>query len=164
MIGLSIKLEIEVESENCFCSTFRRLNGSAGINCCPKILPFCKFLYEQGVEILSTGGTSNELRGAGLEITEVSDYTLFPEILGGRVITLHPLIHGGILGKSWDSKHLTEMEQQKILKIDLVVVNLYPFKETISSQADYDECIENVKALKGLYYRENSSRPSRQTQ
>lgn len=109
-----------------------------------EILPFCKFLYEQGVEILSTGGTSNELRGAGLEITEVSDYTLFPEILGGRVKTLHPLIHGGILGKSWDSKHLTEMEQQKILKIDLVVVNLYPFKETISSQADYDECIENI--------------------
>ncbi|MBR71899.1 MAG: bifunctional phosphoribosylaminoimidazolecarboxamide formyltransferase/inosine monophosphate cyclohydrolase [Rhodospirillaceae bacterium] len=109
-----------------------------------ELIPFCEFLSSQGVEILSTGGTSSAIKNAGLKITEVSDYTLSPEILGGRVKTLHPMIHGGILAKRSDSEHIEEMKRQNILPIDLVVVNLYPFKKTIDSQADFNECIENI--------------------
>ena len=79
-----------------------------------ELIPFCEFLSSQGVEILSTGGTSSAIKNAGLKITEVSDYTLSPEILGGRVKTLHPMIHGGILANRSDSEHIEEMKRQNI--------------------------------------------------
>ncbi len=109
------------------------------------VLAFAVSLRERGVEILSTGGTAKMLRDAGVAVTEVSDYTGFPEMLDGRVKTLHPKIHGGILGRRDWPEHIEQMIAQGFPPIDLVVVNLYPFRETVArpnvSKAD---AIENI--------------------
>ena len=86
-----------------------------------------------GYGLLSTGGTANALADAGLPVTEVSDYTGFPEIMGGRVKTLHPRIHGGLLGRQGDDDDAV-MKEQDIPRIDMAVINLYPF-ESVTSQA-----------------------------
>ncbi len=96
------------------------------------------------VEILSTGGTAKTLRDAGLKVKDVSDHTGFPEIMEGRVKTLHPKIHGGILAKRSNAEHVQAMEDNDIESIDMLVVNLYPFSETVKSGADYATCIENI--------------------
>lgn len=101
-------------------------------------------LRNANVEILSTGSTAKTLRAAGLEVTEVGDYTGFPEIMGGRVKTLHPRIHGGILADQSNPEHLVQIAEHDIAPIDLVVINLYPFAETIASGADFAECIEQI--------------------
>ncbi len=103
-----------------------------------------KFLTEGGVEILSTGGTAKALRDAGLNLKDVSDETGFPEIMDGRVKTLHPKIHGGLLAKRDDAGHQQAMEENAIGPIDLLVVNLYPFEATVQSGAGFDDCIENI--------------------
>ena len=103
-----------------------------------------KALAKHGVEILSTGGSAKTLRQAGLEVVEVSDYTGFPEIMDGRVKTLQPTIHGGILARRTDSGHKKEMADHKIAAIDLVVVNLYPFEATAAGGADFATCVENI--------------------
>ncbi|MBI4378884.1 MAG: bifunctional phosphoribosylaminoimidazolecarboxamide formyltransferase/IMP cyclohydrolase [Nitrospinae bacterium] len=109
------------------------------------LLGFAKGLTEMGVEILSTGGTAGLLKDNGIPVIHVSDYTGFPEIMDGRVKTLHPLIHGGILGKRDNEKHLEEMKIHGIKPIDMVVVNLYPFEETVSKGGvTLDEAIENI--------------------
>ena len=108
------------------------------------LIDFAQFLAERDVEIISTGGTANAMQDAGLNITEASQHTGFPEILEGRVKTLHPLIHGGILARRANSLHLEALEKHSIEPIDLVVVNLYPFEEKVSSGADFNTCIENV--------------------
>ncbi len=108
------------------------------------LIDFARALARHKVRLLSTGGTSKALKEAGLAVTEVSAHTGFPEILDGRVKTLHPMIHGGILANRDDPKHRTAMEGHSIDPIDLIVVNLYPFAETIASGADYDTCIENI--------------------
>ena len=108
------------------------------------LVEFAQALARHKVQILSTGGTAKTLKDAGLAVTDVSQHTGFPEILDGRVKTLHPLIHGAILAKRDDSKHRMQMETHKIKPIDLVVVNLYPFVETVASGADFDTCIENI--------------------
>ncbi|PCJ58929.1 MAG: bifunctional phosphoribosylaminoimidazolecarboxamide formyltransferase/inosine monophosphate cyclohydrolase [Rhodospirillaceae bacterium] len=105
---------------------------------------FGRFLNDFGVEILSTGGSAKKLRDAGIPVTEVSDHTGFPEILDGRVKTLHPLIHGGLLGRRDDPAHIAAMKKHGIAPIDLLVVNLYPFEETIAKDASFDDCIENI--------------------
>ena len=87
-----------------------------------------QFLAERGVDILSTGGTAKALREANVSVRDVSEQTGFPEIMGGRVKTLHPLIHGGILARRDDKDHLSAMEKHGITPIDLVVINLYPFE------------------------------------
>lgn len=97
------------------------------------IVEFCRHLVAAGYGILSTGGTAAHLREAGIHITEVSDYTGFPEIMDGRVKTLHPKIHGGLLGLRDNPKHLESMQAHGIEAIDMVVVNLYPFAETIGT-------------------------------
>lgn len=98
-----------------------------------------------GVEILSTGGTAKALREAGLEVTDVSEVTGFPEILDGRVKTLHPKIHGGLLAVRENSEHMKVLKDQGIEPIDMVVVNLYPFEKTIAREdASEDEAIENI--------------------
>ena len=97
-----------------------------------------------GVEILSTGGSARCLGEAGVPVTEVSAHTGFPEIMDGRVKTLHPTIHGGILARRDDQAHTAAMEAHGIAPIDLVVVNLYPFRETVAAGADRAECIENI--------------------
>jgi phosphoribosylaminoimidazolecarboxamide formyltransferase/IMP cyclohydrolase len=108
------------------------------------LIDFAKFLAEQNVEILSTGGTAKALREAGVVVKEVSDHTGFPEIMDGRVKTLHPKIHGGILAIRGDAAHEKAMAEQGIVPIDLVVVNLYPFGATVASGADFATCIENI--------------------
>src|SRR6266545_4590680 len=103
-----------------------------------------KALAGHGVEILSTGGSAKALREAGLKVVEVSDHTGFPEIMDGRVKTLQPAIHGGILARRTDAVHQQAMSDHKIAGIDLVVVNLYPFEATVARGADFATCIENI--------------------
>ena len=108
------------------------------------LVPFAKFLSECDVDILSTGGTANVLKDAGLAVTDVSDHTGFPEMMGGRVKTLHPLIHGGVLARRDSEDHRAAMSQHSITPIDMVVSNLYPFEEILRQGAEYSECIENI--------------------
>lgn len=105
---------------------------------------FAEYLAGRGVEILSTGGTAKALSEAGVPVTEVGDVTGFPEIMDGRVKTLHPHVHGGILGRRDVAEHRDQMAEHGIRPIDLVVVNLYPFEKTVAGGADFDTCIENI--------------------
>jgi phosphoribosylaminoimidazolecarboxamide formyltransferase/IMP cyclohydrolase len=108
------------------------------------LVEFAQFLSDSGVAILSTGGSAKMLREADIPVTEVSDHTGFPEIMDGRVKTLHPVIHGGLLGRRDDKQHKLAMSVHDITPIDLLVVNLYPFEETVARGADFDTCIENI--------------------
>ena len=109
------------------------------------LLEFAQFLAEHRVEILSTGGTAKMLRDGGVPVTEVSDYTGFPEMLDGRVKTLHPKIHGGILGRRDLPSHLEQMAKHDIKPIDLVVVNLYQFELAVAKPGcALDDAIENI--------------------
>ena len=107
------------------------------------LIPFVSGLAELGIEVLSTGGTCRQLRDAGLDVIEVSEKTGFPEIMDGRVKTLHPVIHGGLLGRRGTDEAV--MEKHGIEPIDLLVVNLYPFEQTIArDDATIDDAIENI--------------------
>jgi phosphoribosylaminoimidazolecarboxamide formyltransferase/IMP cyclohydrolase len=108
------------------------------------VLEFSKALTEMGVEIISTGGTAELLEEGGVHVIPISSYTGFPEMLDGRVKTLHPKIHGGILGIRKSETHRKEMENHDILPIDMVVVNLYRFEETIKAGSTLKEAIENI--------------------
>jgi phosphoribosylaminoimidazolecarboxamide formyltransferase/IMP cyclohydrolase len=108
------------------------------------IVELGKALAAQGAELLSTGGTMKALADAGLEVTEVADYTGFPEMMDGRVKTLHPKIHGGLLARRDDAGHLASMDEHDIGPIDMVVVNLYPFEETVAGGGTYEEIIEKI--------------------
>jgi phosphoribosylaminoimidazolecarboxamide formyltransferase/IMP cyclohydrolase len=108
------------------------------------LVDFARELVRHGVEILSTGGSAKALREAGVKVTEVSDHTGFPEILDGRVKTLVPQIHGGLLGRRDLPRHLAQMEQHGIAPIDLLAVNLYPFEASVAAGAGYDDCVEQI--------------------
>ena len=109
------------------------------------IVQFAKDLQAFGVEILSTGGTAKTLRESGLKITDVSEYTGFPEMLDGRVKTLHPKIHGGLLGIRDNPEHAKKMKEHGIIPTDMVVVNLYPFEATVAKPScTLEEAIENI--------------------
>jgi len=108
------------------------------------LVEFGQFLAGQGVEILSTGGSAKALRDAGVAVTEVSDHTGFPEIMDGRVKTLQPTIHGGLLAVRGNAEHEAAMSEHNIAPIDLLAVNLYPFESTVAGGADFDTCIENI--------------------
>jgi phosphoribosylaminoimidazolecarboxamide formyltransferase/IMP cyclohydrolase len=109
------------------------------------ILEFARSLNGFGVEILSTGGTAKLFRENSIPVTEVSDYTGFPEMLDGRVKTLHPKVHGGILGRRDLPEHVSAMQQANIPPIDMVVVNLYPFRETVANpDCSLENAIENI--------------------
>lgn len=102
-------------------------------------------LKEMGVEILSTGGTARTLQKGGISVIEVSHYTGFPEMMDGRIKTLHPKVHAALLGDRDNAKHLSQMKQHGIEPIDLVVVNLYPFEQTVAQQdCTLEEAIENI--------------------
>ncbi|WP_164660822.1 bifunctional phosphoribosylaminoimidazolecarboxamide formyltransferase/IMP cyclohydrolase [Tropicibacter sp. Alg240-R139] len=103
-----------------------------------------KSLATRGVELLSTGGTAKALREAGLDVKDVSDITGFPEMMDGRVKTLHPMVHGGLLALRDNDAHVAAMNDHGIGAIDLLVVNLYPFEAALARGADYDEMIENI--------------------
>lgn len=109
------------------------------------IAEFAGSLAGFGVHILSTGGTAKALRDAGIPVTDISDYTGFPEMLDGRVKTLHPKVHGGLLGIRDNPEHVNMMKAHGIETIDLLVVNLYPFEKTVARQGvSLDEAIENI--------------------
>ncbi len=108
------------------------------------LLDLARGLERHGVELLSTGGSAAMLREAGLTVTDVAEITGFPEMMDGRVKTLHPAVHGGLLALRDDAGHQAAMEQHGIRPIDLLVVNLYPFEETVAKGAEYGDCIENI--------------------
>jgi phosphoribosylaminoimidazolecarboxamide formyltransferase / IMP cyclohydrolase len=108
------------------------------------LLDLARALAGYGVELISTGGTSGMLRAAGLKVRDVSDVTGFPEMMDGRVKTLHPNVHGGLLALRDDDEHLVAMAAHGIEPIDLLIVNLYPFEQTVAAGADHATCIENI--------------------
>src|SRR3954469_14586321 len=108
------------------------------------LVDFARALAGKGVELVSTGGTAKALRDAGLTVKDVSDLTGFPEMMDGRVKTLHPKVHGGLLAVRDDPHHAAAMAEHEIGAIDLVVVNLYPFAQTVAKGAERDEIIENI--------------------
>lgn len=109
------------------------------------VVDFAKALHSSGVEIISTGGTAKTLRDAGVPVKDVSDYTGFPEMLDGRLKTLHPKIHGGLLSRRDNPKDMEDLKEYGIGLVDMVVVNLYPFEETISKpDVTFAEAIENI--------------------
>jgi len=109
------------------------------------VVDFARALTELGIKILSTGGSAKMLRESGVPVTEVSDYTGFPEMLDGRVKTLHPKVHGGILGIRGNAEHAATMKKHDIPPIDLVIVNLYPFAQTVAKKdCSLEDAIENI--------------------
>jgi len=109
------------------------------------IVEFAQELRSFGVEIISTGGTAKTLRDAGIDVLDVSDVTGFPEMMDGRVKTLHPKIHGGLLALRGNSEHVAAMDKHGIEPIDLVVINLYPFEQTVTREdIKLDEAIEQI--------------------
>ncbi|MCK5855229.1 MAG: bifunctional phosphoribosylaminoimidazolecarboxamide formyltransferase/IMP cyclohydrolase PurH, partial [Sulfurovaceae bacterium] len=108
------------------------------------IVEFAQGLEKMGWEIISTGGTYKKLNEAGVKVIEIDEVTKFPECFEGRVKTLNPFVHGGILHKRGDAGHVAQAKELGVEGIDLVCVNLYPFKETIERTEDFDEIIENI--------------------
>ncbi|MDE6585919.1 MAG: bifunctional phosphoribosylaminoimidazolecarboxamide formyltransferase/IMP cyclohydrolase [Clostridia bacterium] len=108
------------------------------------VVEFCKGLVKNGFEIISTGGTAKVLKDAGIAVTGISEITGFPECLDGRVKTLHPNVHAGLLAMRSNPEHMAQLEKLNINTIDIVCVNLYPFKATLANGADFAECIENI--------------------
>jgi phosphoribosylaminoimidazolecarboxamide formyltransferase/IMP cyclohydrolase len=109
------------------------------------VVDFAKKLSDFGVEILSTGGTAKALREGGVPVTDISDYTGFPEMLDGRVKTLHPKVHGGLLGLRDNLEHVRTMAEHGIENIDMLVVNLYQFEKTVAKEGvTLEEAIENI--------------------
>jgi phosphoribosylaminoimidazolecarboxamide formyltransferase / IMP cyclohydrolase len=108
------------------------------------VVEFARALHEAGVELLSTGGTATSLKRVGLPVTDVSDHTGFPEMMDGRLKTLHPKVHGGLLAIRGHAEHERAAAAHGIALIDLLVVNLYPFEATVAKHAPYEECIENI--------------------
>ncbi len=109
------------------------------------VIDFAKALHSLGVEILSTGGTAKAMRDAGVKVKDVSDYTGFPEMLDGRLKTLHPKVHGGLLARRDNPKDMEDIKEYGIELIDMIVVNLYPFEETIAKpNVTLAEAIENI--------------------
>src|SRR5262245_50739340 len=108
------------------------------------LVDFARALAAHGIELVSTGGTRSTLAGAGLKGRDVSESTGFPEMLDGRVKTLHPKVHGGLLAIRDNPAHGAAMAAHGIQPIDLLVVNLYPFEATVAKGADYDTCVENI--------------------
>jgi phosphoribosylaminoimidazolecarboxamide formyltransferase / IMP cyclohydrolase len=108
------------------------------------LVDLATMLDAAGVELLSTGGTAKAIRAAGLPVKDVSEITKFPEMMDGRVKTLHPMVHGGLLALRDNADHLAAMDEHGIGGIDLLVVNLYPFEATVAAGGSYDDCIENI--------------------
>ena len=109
------------------------------------VVEFARALHDEfGAEIISTGGTARVIAEAGVPVTPIDEVTKFPEMMDGRVKTLHPMVHGGLLAKRDNAKHMAEAEEHGIKMIDMVVVNLYAFEKTVASGADFGTCIENI--------------------
>jgi len=109
-----------------------------------KLIEQAKALHDRGVKLVSTGGTKRAIQAAGLPVKDVSELTQFPEMMDGRVKTLHPMVHGGLLGDRDLNTHKKAMKDQGILSIDLLIVNLYPFEKAVASGGAYEMCVENI--------------------
>src|SRR4030081_1761323 len=108
------------------------------------LIEFARALVGNGVDLVSTGGTARAIAAAGLKVSDVSDLTGFPEMMDGRVKTLHPKVHGGLLAIRDNKEHAEAMKAHGIAPIDLLVVNLYPFEATVDKGAGFEDCIENI--------------------
>jgi phosphoribosylaminoimidazolecarboxamide formyltransferase/IMP cyclohydrolase len=109
------------------------------------IVPFAKSLHECDVKLISTGGTAKLLAENGLPVIEVSEITGFPEMLDGRVKTLHPMVHGGLLARRDTPEHMAAIKEHGIEAIDMLVINLYPFQKTVAQQTcSFEDAIENI--------------------
>ncbi len=108
------------------------------------LIELARDLVAAGVALLSTGGTAAALKAAGLAVTDVSEHTGFPEMMDGRVKTLHPTVHGGLLAVRGNVEHDASAREHGIAPIDLLIVNLYPFEETVAKDGNYDDCVENI--------------------
>src|ERR1700726_2850687 len=108
------------------------------------LIEFARALAGHGVDLVSTGGTAKAISAAGLKVSDVSDLTGFPEMMDGRVKSLHPKGHGGLLAIRDNAEHAQSMTQHGIAPIDLLVVNLYPFEATVENGAAFEDCIENI--------------------
>src|SRR6187401_2519372 len=108
------------------------------------LIELARTLASHGVELVSTGGTAKAIADAGLNVRDVAELTGFPEMMDGRVKTLHPKVHGGLLAIRDDAAHAASMRLHGIAPIDLLVVNLYPFEATVAKGAPFDDCIENI--------------------
>src|SRR6186997_3192200 len=108
------------------------------------LVDFARALSGYGVELISTGGTAKAIATAGLEVKDVSELTGFPEMMDGRVKTLHPKVHGGLLAIRDNKEHADAMKAHGIAPIDLLLVNLYPFEATVEKGAGFEDCIENI--------------------
>ncbi|MGY3427767.1 AICAR transformylase/IMP cyclohydrolase PurH [Bradyrhizobium sp. F1.13.4] len=108
------------------------------------LIDFAKALAAHDVELISTGGTAKAIAAAGLKVKDVSELTGFPEMMDGRVKTLHPKVHGGLLAIRDNKDHAEAMTAHGIAPIDLLVVNLYPFEATVDKGAGFEDCIENI--------------------
>src|SRR5688572_6829499 len=109
-----------------------------------RLVEFARALAGLGIELVSTGGTAKAIADAGLKVRDVSELTGFPEMMDGRVKTLHPKVHGGLLAIRSNKEHAAAMAQQAIRPIDLLVVNLYPFESTVANGAGFETCMENI--------------------
>jgi len=109
-----------------------------------RLLDQARALHERGVKLVSTGGTHKAIAGAGIPVKDVSELTQFPEMMDGRVKTLHPMVHGGLLGDRDLESHKGAMHDHGILSIDLLVVNLYPFEAAVAQGGSYEMCVENI--------------------
>jgi phosphoribosylaminoimidazolecarboxamide formyltransferase / IMP cyclohydrolase len=108
------------------------------------LVDFARALANHGIELVSTGGTAKALADAGLKVRDVAELTGFPEMMDGRVKTLHPKVHGGLLAIRDDAAHAASMKEHGIAPIDLLVVNLYRFEATVAKGAAFEDCIENI--------------------
>src|SRR5712672_1749650 len=108
------------------------------------LIEFARALAAHGIDLVSTGGTAKAIADAGLKVIDVSELTGFPEMMDGRVKTLHPKVHGGLLAIRDNRDHAASMQAHGIAPIDLLVVNLYPFEATVAKGANFDTCIENI--------------------
>jgi len=109
-----------------------------------KLISQAKALHERGVKLVSTGGTRRAILDAGIPVKDVSEFTKFPEMMDGRVKTLHPMVHGGLLGDRDLESHRLAMKSHGIMSIDLLVVNLYPFEQAVAAGGTYEMCVENI--------------------
>src|SRR5471030_2335060 len=125
--------------------TFRKISRALlSVSDKTGLIEFAQGLADQGVMLISTGGTAKALREAGLKVSDVSEITHFPEMMDGRVKTLHPNVHGGLLALRDKPDHAASMKEHGIAGIDLLVCNLYPFEATVARGADFDTTIENI--------------------
>src|SRR5580658_6988804 len=108
------------------------------------LIEFARALAGHGIDLVSTGGTAKALAAAGLKVRDVAELTGFPEIMDGRVKTLHPRVHGGLLAIRRNAEHVRAMQAHAIAAIDLAVVNLYPFESTVAAGADFGDCMEQI--------------------